>query len=530
MLETRAKSKAGDAIQKLVSLEAKIACVIRNGVELNIPINDVLIGDVILVRPGEKIPVDGVVISGSSSVDESMLTGESIPITKVTGDVVMGATINQTGSFTFKATKVGKDTIFAHIIQMVENAQRSKAPIERYADLVSSYFVPIVMTISLLTFLVWTMIGASFPHALIYAISVLLIACPCALGLATPTAIMVAIGKAARLGILIKNAAALEIAHKIDTVVFDKTGTITQGNLTVTDIFPVLPITENELLTIAASAERQSEHPIAKSIVRAAKEKEIPLTPTESFESRTGFGVMAVLNNQSIILGNPAFMIQKNISLDSVRSILDQLVSHGKTAIVCAKNNHVIGVIGIADHVKPESAEAIKKLKKMGLHVIMMTGDNHKTAQAIASLTGIDTVYSELSPINKAEKIKELITAGHCVMMVGDGINDAPALVHASVSIAMGNGTDVAMETADVALLSSDLMGVVRIIQLSKQTFKVIKQNLFFSFGYNVLGIPIAAGVLSPLGILLSPAHAALAMSLSSVSVVSNSIRLRWMH
>jgi Cu+-exporting ATPase len=527
-LEARAKGQTSAAIRALMGLQARTARVVRGGVETDIPLASVRAGDIVAVRPGEKVPVDGVILSGQSTVDESMLTGESMPVQKKPGDSVIGATLNRTGAFQFRATRVGKDTALAQIVRLVQEAQGSKAPVQRLVDQVSAIFVPIVIGIALLTFLVWYVASGDATQALIFAVAVLVIACPCALGLATPTAIMVGTGTGAEHGILIKNAEALERASGLGAVVFDKTGTITAGQPAVTDI--VARGTETDLLRLAASVERQSEHPLGEAIVRAAQDRQIVLTAPTDFTALAGHGVQATVEGQAILIGSPRFLREQGLALDAVAGTIDRLQREAKTAVVVASGTHVLGVIGIADPVKATSAVAIAALRQRGVQVFMLTGDNRRTAEAIAAQVGLDAqfVLADVLPEMKAAEVKRLQAQGLRVAMVGDGINDAPALAQADVGIAMGTGTDVAMETADITLLRGDLRSVAQAIQLSRRTMRTIRWNLFWAFIYNVVGIPIAAGLLYPLlGWQLSPIIAAGAMAASSVFVVSNSLRLR---
>lgn len=526
-LEAISKGKTSEAIKKLMGLAPKTATIIRDGKEIVIPIDEVVAGDVILVKPGEKLPVDGEVIEGSTAIDESMLTGESIPVEKTVGSNVIGASINKTGFIKYKATKVGKDTALSQIIKLVEDAQGSKAPIAKMADVISAYFVPIVIGLAIFSAIAWLIAGETPVFALTIFISVLVIACPCALGLATPTAIMVGTGKGAENGVLIKGGEALEITHKIDTIVFDKTGTITEGKPVVTDI--VTKGKEKEiLLALAASAEKGSEHPLGEAIVRAAMEKNIELKSLESFNAIPGHGIEVVIENESILLGNLKLMKEKSIDIGELKVESDRLAQEGKTPMFIAINNSLEGIIAVADTVKPSSITAIKELHDMGIKVAMITGDNKKTAEAIAKQVGIDIVLSEVLPEDKANEVKKLQGRDNKVAMVGDGINDAPALAQADIGIAIGSGTDVAIESADIVLMRSDLMDVIVAIKLSKATIRNIKQNLFWAFGYNVLGIPVAMGVLHIFGgPLLNPMIAAGAMSLSSVSVLANALRLK---
>lgn len=543
-LEARSKGKTGEAIKKLMGLQPKTATIIKDGEEKEIKISDVKVDDIVLVRPGEKIPVDGEIIEGYSSVDESMLTGESIPVEKSVGDKVVGASINKTGSFKFKAQKVGADTALAQIIKLVEDAQGSKAPIAHIADVVSSYFVPAVITIALISGIIWFIALHNFVFSLTVFVSVLVIACPCALGLATPTAIMVGTGKGAELGILFKNAEALEVSQKINAVMFDKTGTLTEGKPYVTDI---ISDDKDKLLLIAASAENGSEHPLGEAIVREAKEKNIKLLSIENFKAISGFGIETYIDNKKVLMGNDKLMNKENINIENYNSYMDKLSKEGKTPMYVAYDNKLLGIIAVADKLKKESIEAINRLHKLGIKTAMITGDNKNTANSVAKKAGIDIVFAEVLPEEKSNEVKKLQEQGFTVAMVGDGINDAPALTQANVGIAIGSGTDVAIESADIVLVKSNTNDVVTAIELSKATMRDIKQNLFWAFCYNVIGIPIAAGVLhvfrepliaSSIGgfltaimgkdLLLNPIFAALAMSLSSVSVVTNALRLNF--
>lgn len=543
-LEARSKGKTGEAIKKLMGLQPKTATIIQNGEEKEIKISDVKVDDIVLVRPGEKIPVDGEIIEGYSSVDESMLTGESIPVEKSVGDKVVGASINKTGSFKFKAQKVGADTALAQIIKLVEDAQGSKAPIAHIADVVSSYFVPAVITIALISGIIWFIALHNFVFSLTVFVSVLVIACPCALGLATPTAIMVGTGKGAELGILFKNAEALEVSQKINAVMFDKTGTLTEGKPYVTDI---ISDDKDKLLLIAASAENGSEHPLGEAIVRESKEKNIKLLSIENFKAISGFGIETYIDNKKVLMGNDKLMNKENINIENYNSYMDKLSKEGKTPMYVAYDNKLLGIIAVADKLKKESIEAINRLHKLGIKTAMITGDNKNTANSVAKEAGIDIVFAEVLPEEKSNEVKKLQEQGFTVAMVGDGINDAPALTQANVGIAIGSGTDVAIESADIVLVKSNTNDVVTAIELSKATMRDIKQNLFWAFCYNVIGIPIAAGVLhvfrepliaSSIGgfltaimgkdLLLNPIFAALAMSLSSVSVVTNALRLNF--
>jgi Cu+-exporting ATPase len=520
LLEARAKGQTSEAIKKLMGLQAKTARVIRDGKEADIPIEEVVVDDVIFVRAGEKIPVDGEIMEGSSSVDESMLTGESMPVSKNVGDSVIGATVNKHGSFTFKATKVGKDTALAQIIKLVEEAQGSKAPIQRLADKISGVFVPIVIVTALITFgITYFLVGLT--PALISAVAVLVIACPCALGLATPTAVMVGTGKGAENGVLIKGAEHLESAHRLTTIVLDKTGTITKGEPDVTDIVTVGDVSEEQLLQLAASAERGSEHPLGEAIVKHAKEKGLELRDASRFNAIPGHGIEVEVENRKVWLGNKKLMEKNNIELENIISQMEQLEGQGKTAMLMAVDDRLAGIIAVADTVKETSAEAIQQLKGMGIEVIMITGDNRRTADAIAKQVGVDRVLAEVLPEDKSLEVEKLKQEGKIVAMVGDGINDAPALVAAHIGIAIGTGTDVAIEAADITLMRGDLMGIVDTIRLSKATMRKIRQNLFWAFAYNVVLIPVAAFGL------LTPVLAGAAMAFSSVSVVTNTLFLR---
>jgi Cu+-exporting ATPase len=527
-LEARAKSQTGAAIKALMGLQAKTARVLRAGVEAEVPLSELRVGEIVVVRPGEKVPVDGVITSGQSSVDESMLTGESMPVQKAIGDAVIGATLNRTGSFQFRATRVGKDTALAQIVKLVQQAQGSKAPVQRLVDQVSAVFVPVVIGIALVTFAIWYMVSGDFTQAMMFAVAVLVIACPCALGLATPTAIMVGAGTGAEHGILIKNAEALERASSLTTVVFDKTGTITEGQPAVTDV--IAGVSDEELLRLAASVERGSEHPLGEAVVRAAQERGLTLAQPQGFEALAGHGVQATVDGRGIVIGSPRLMQEQGIDTAGLHSDIARLQGEAKTAVVVAVDGQALGVLGIADPVKATSAAAIASLKRQGVQVLMLTGDNRRTAEAIAQRVGLepDEVLAEVLPEMKAAEVKRVQEAGRIVAMVGDGINDAPALAQADVGIAMGTGTDVAIESADITLLRGDLRSVGQAIALSKRTMSTIRWNLFWAFIYNVIGIPIAAGLFYPLtGWQLSPIIAAGAMAFSSVFVVSNSLRLR---
>ena len=526
-LEAISKGKTSQAIKKLMGLAPKTATIVRDGKELGIPIDEVIVGDIIIVKPGEKLPVDGEVIEGATAIDEAMLTGESIPVEKTVGSKVIGASINKTGFIKYKATKVGKDTALSQIIKLVEDAQGSKAPIAKMADIIASYFVPIVIVLAILASIGWIIAGENGVFALTIFISVLVIACPCALGLATPTAIMVGTGKGAEYGVLIKGGEALEITHKIDTIVFDKTGTITEGKPVVTDIITTT-ISENELLSIAASSEKGSEHPLGEAIVKGAEERNIKFKEISNFKAIPGHGIQVEIEGKTILLGNKKLMSENSIEVGELGVKSDKLANEGKTPMYIAINNKLEGIIAVADTVKPSSKEAIENLHKMGIKVAMITGDNKKTAHAIAKQVGIDIVLAEVLPEDKANEVKKLQEKGSKVAMVGDGINDAPALAQADIGIAIGTGTDVAIESANIVLMKGDLRDVATAIKLSKATIRNIKQNLFWAFGYNVLGIPVAMGVLHIFGgPLLNPMIGAAAMSLSSVSVLANALRLR---
>jgi P-type Cu+ transporter len=529
-LEARAKGKTSEAIKKLIGLQPKTARLIRDGNEMDIPVGEVIPGDIVVVRPGEKIPADGIVREGYSSVDESMVTGESLPVEKKIGDMVIGATINKTGTFRFEATKVGRDTVLAQIIRLVQEAQGSKPPIARMVDVIASYFVPVVISIAIVTFIVWYFFG---PHpAMTYAflnfVAVLIIACPCALGLATPTSIMVGTGKGAEHGILIRGAEALETAHQLNTIVLDKTGTLTRGEPSVTDIVESKKFTKNEIITLAASAEKGSEHPLGEAIVDKAKEENLSLLDPKDFQAIAGHGIEATIDSRRVLLGNLRLMEERKVVLNGWIDRAEHLSNEGKTPMFLAVDGEVGGIIAVADTLKENSKKAVEALRRMGLEVVMLTGDNERTAKAIADQIGIDRVLAEVLPERKTAEIKRLQEQGKKVGMVGDGINDAPALAQADVGIAIGTGTDVAMESSDITLISGDLRGVVTAIALSKATIRNIKQNLFWAFAYNTILIPVAAGVLFPFfHILLNPILAAGAMAFSSVTVVSNALRLR---
>ncbi len=543
-LEARARGQTSEAIKKLVGMNPKTALVIRDGEEREISVEDVKVGDLILVRPGEQVPVDGIIHQGYSSVDESMVTGESIPVEKKVGDEVIGATINKTGSFQFEATRVGKDTTLAQIVRLVEEAQGSKAPIQRLADVIASYFVPTVIGIAIVTFIIWYFLGPTpaLTFALLNFVAVLIIACPCALGLATPTAVIVGTGKGAEHGVLIRNAETLEKAHKINTVLLDKTGTLTQGKPRVTDIIS-LSSSQEEVLRLAAAIEHNSEHPLGEAIVKAALERKLELPEASNFNAIPGQGVEAMVEDKGIVLGNLKLIKERGFSLNGLEKEAERLWEKGKTVMFLSLDSRVEGIIGLADTLKPNAREAVAELHKMGIEVVMLTGDNRRTAEAIAREAGIDRVLAEVLPEHKAQEVKKLQEEGKVVAMVGDGINDAPALAQADVGIAIGTGTDVAVQTGDITLISGDLRGIVTAISLSKRTMRTIKQNLFWAFAYNTALIPVAAGVLYlvfgnsgvPSGLnfifgnygFLNPILAAAAMAASSITVVSNSLRLR---
>jgi len=530
-LEARAKGKTGEAIKKLMGLAPKTALVKRDGREQEIPLEQVVVGDIIRVKPGTKIPVDGLVEEGTSSVDESMVTGESIPVEKNRGDVVIGGTINQHGSFLFMATKVGKDTLLASIIKLVEEAQASKAPIQRFADRVSAYFVPVVIALALITFISWYFIALQpFVASLLAFIAVLVIACPCALGLATPTAIITGTGLGASKGILIKGGEALEAARKISTVVFDKTGTLTNGKPEVADVHTVSETTESEVLKLAASIESKSEHPLAAAIIKKAEQQNINLYEVDNFTAVPGHGVKGFIENMSVILGNRKLLEQEGIATEIIAGDVEKEEEAGKTVMIIGSNKKIIGWIAVADTAKPSAVPAVNQLKKNGVEVVMITGDNRRTGKAVARELSIKRVLAEVLPQDKANEVKKLQAEGKKVAFVGDGINDAPALASADLGIAIGSGTDVALETGQIVLVKNDLMDVVRAINLSRATFRKIVQNLFWAMVYNIAGIPIAAGVFYPIfGWQLRPEIAGAAMALSSVSVVTNSLLLkRW--
>jgi Cu+-exporting ATPase len=548
LLEARTKGRTNEAIKKLAGLQARTARVVRGqgpGEDVDVPVEEVEVGDLLLVRPGEKVPVDGVVLAGESAVDESMITGESIPVSKREGDEVIGATVNKTGSFRFRATKVGSETALAQIIRMVEQAQGSKAPIQRLADRISAIFVPVVILIATMTFFVWLWLGPepAFTHALLNFVAVLIIACPCAMGLATPTSIMVGTGKGAERGILVKGGEALEEAHKLTTVVLDKTGTLTRGEPRLTDVIPLDGLSGDELLVVAAAAERRSEHPLGEAIVAGAMDRGLDVPEPETFDAPTGRGVRATVCGKTVLVGSRKLMDESGVPEDGLASRFEELTASGKTPMFVAVDGEVAGLVAVADVVREESKEAVDLLRRMGLEVVMLTGDNGRTAESVAGELGIERVLAEVVPEDKEKEIRKLQVEGKVVAMVGDGINDAPALASADVGVAIGTGTDVAMEAADLTLISGDVRGVARAIRLSKATMQNIKQNLFWAFAYNVALIPVAAGILYPLFAggtvpealrpflgeygFLNPVLAAAAMALSSVTVVSNALRLR---
>jgi Cu+-exporting ATPase len=548
LLEARTKGRTNEAIKKLAGLQARTARVVRGqgpGEDVDVPVEEVEVGDLLLVRPGEKVPVDGVVLAGESAVDESMITGESIPVSKREGDEVIGATVNKTGSFRFRATKVGSETALAQIIRMVEQAQGSKAPIQRLADRISAIFVPVVILIATMIFFVWLWLGPepAFTHALLNFVAVLIIACPCAMGLATPTSIMVGTGKGAEGGILVKGGEALEEAHKLTTVVLDKTGTLTRGEPRLTDVIPLDGLSGDELLVVAAAAERRSEHPLGEAIVAGAMDRGLDVPEPETFDAPTGHGVRATVCGKTVLVGSRKLMDESGVPEDGLASRFEELTASGKTPMFVAVDGEVAGLVAVADVVREESKEAVDLLRRMGLEVVMLTGDNGRTAESVAGELGIERVLAEVVPEDKEKEIRKLQVEGKVVAMVGDGINDAPALASADVGVAIGTGTDVAMEAADLTLISGDVRGVARAIRLSKATLQNIKQNLFWAFAYNVALIPVAAGILYPLFAggtvpealrpflgeygFLNPVLAATAMALSSVTVVSNALRLR---
>ncbi len=544
-LEARAKGQTSAAIKRLIGLQPKTALVIRDGEEMEIPVEDVQVGDLVMVRPGERVPVDGIIREGQPSIDESMVTGESLPVDKKEGDEVIGATINKTGSFRFEATRIGKDTTLARIVRLVEEAQGSKAPIQRLADIIAGYFVPVVIGIAVITFIIWYFAGPapSLTFAFLNFIAVLIIACPCALGLATPTAIMVGTGKGAEQGILIRSAEALERFYKVDTLLLDKTGTLTEGKPEVTDIIAASPHEEGEVLALAAAVEHDSEHPLGEAVVREAEKRKLKLMKVAGFQAIPGRGAEAKIGKKKLLLGNLQLMEDRKIVLNGLDEKADNLSKNGRTVMFLAVDGRAAGVIGLADTLKQNVGAVVDEIRRLGIRVLMVTGDNHRTAEAIAREAGIDRVLAGVLPENKAEEVKKLQEAGRVVAMVGDGINDAPALAQADVGIAIGTGTDVAMETGDITLISGDLEGITAAISLSRRTMRTIKQNLFWAFAYNTLLIPVAAGVLYlafgktgvPSGLnfilgdygFLNPILAAAAMAASSITVVSNSLRLR---
>jgi Cu+-exporting ATPase len=529
LLQARATARTRGAIRALVGLSPKTARVERDGREADVPLGDVVVGDLVHVRPGESVPVDGVVADGTSNVDESMLTGEPLPVAKKAGDTVIGGTLNQTGAFRYKATRVGADTVLAQIVRLVQQAQGSKAPIQKLADRISGVFVPMVLILAVVTFIVWFNLAPAetrLAQALYTSVAVLIIACPCALGLATPTAILVGTGRGAQAGILIKGGEALELAHRVTTVVLDKTGTVTEGKPTVTDVLPAAGFTEAELLRLAASAERASEHALAAAVVRAAEERGLAPVRPAWFDSIPGHGLEASVEERSVLVGNAKLLTDRGLMPDGAAA--DRLAAEGKTPVFVAVDGRPAGLLAVADRPKASARDAIDRLKKLGLKVVMLTGDTVRTAEAIAREVGIDRVIAGVLPAGKADVVKQLQSDGEVVAMVGDGVNDAPALAQADVGVAMGTGTDVAIESADVTLVRGDLLGVAAAIDLSRATMRTVRQNLFFAFAYNVLGIPVAAGLLYPAtGWLLSPILASAAMALSSVSVVTNALRLR---
>jgi Cu+-exporting ATPase len=530
LVEARARAGTGEAIRRLVGLQARTARVVRDGEERDVPVEEVAVGDLVAVRPGERVPVDGEVVDGESSVDESMITGEPIPVTRRPGDAVVGATINQAGAFRLRATRVGRDTTLAQIVRLVRQAQSSKAPVQRLADVVSGFFVPAVVLAAVWTFVGWFVLGPqpAFTSAMVAAVAVLIIACPCALGLATPLSIMVGTGRGAEQGILIRSAEALETAHRLDTVVLDKTGTITLGRPTLTDVVPVAGAGEAEVLRLAATAERPSEHPLASAVVAGARARGLELADPDGFRSLTGRGVRAEVGGRTVLVGSPALLRDAGVDSAGLAGAAGRLAGEGRTPLLVAVDGAPAGVLGVADTAKPESAAAVASLRRLGLRVAMITGDDRRTAAAIARQVGVERVLAEVLPDRKASEMRRLQAEGRRVAMVGDGINDAPALAQADVGMAIGTGTDVAIESSDVTLISGALTGVVTAIRLSRATMRNIRQNLFLAFAYNVVGIPVAAGVLYPfLGLRLSPMIAAGAMALSSLSVVANANRLR---
>lgn len=528
-LETRSKGKTSEAITRLMDLAPKSATVLRDGQELQIPVEQVVVGDTVIVRPGQSVPVDGIVLEGASFIDESAITGESIPVEKIAGDTVTAATMNKTGAFRFRATKIGDDTTLSQIIALMEEASASKAPISKLADKVAGIFVPVVISIAILATVVWLLLGQTFSFALSIGIAVLVISCPCALGLATPVAIMAGTGKGAENGILIKSAEALETAHTVNTVVLDKTGTITEGHPKVTGLYPASGVTEEKLLQIAASLESLSEHPLAQAIVSLAKQRDLSLLDPCDFQALSGLGLSASLEGISYFAGNERLMEERGVHLDELRTTAAELAQEGKTPLYFAQDQTLLGIISVSDVAKPTSAQAIEEMKQLGLEVVMLTGDNQKTADAIGRQLGVSQVIAQVLPQDKEQKIRQLQESGKKVAMVGDGINDAPALARADVGIAIGAGTDIALEAADIVLMKNDLLDAVTAIHLSRAVIRNVKENLFWAFLYNSIGIPIAAGVFYSLwGWKLDPMFAAAAMSLSSVCVVSNALRLRF--
>jgi Cu+-exporting ATPase len=531
LIEAKARSRTGHAIKTLLGLAAKTAHRIHDGQEQEIAVDEIQKGDVLRVRPGEKVPIDGVIVDGQSNIDESMITGEPIPVSKRAGEKVIGATVNQTGSFLMRAERIGSETVLAQIVQMVAEAQRSRAPIQKLVDTVSGYFVPAVIGVAIITFIVWSIVGPapSMAYALVNAVSVLIIACPCALGLATPMSIMVGVGRAAQAGILVKNAQAIEVTEKVTNLVTDKTGTLTAGKPEIVSQIGANNVSERDLLRIAASVESQSEHPLARAIVEAAKKEKIELGNVTDFQSTTGSGVAGKLDGQTILVGKEKFLADSNVRFpEELTKEVHRLQEKAETTVWIAVNGDAVGVLGIADPIKPTTKEAVRALHEMDLKIIMCTGDNRRTAESVARHLGIDEFKAEVMPDEKIEIVRELKSQGAIVAMAGDGINDAPALAAADVGIAMGTGTDVAIETAGIILVKGDLMGIVKAINVSRAVMRNIRQNLFFAFIYNAVGVPIAAGVLYPFfGLLLSPMIAGAAMSFSSVSVIANALRLR---
>jgi heavy metal translocating P-type ATPase len=531
VLELRARSRTGSAIRALLDLAPKIAHVVQNGSEKDVPLAEVQAGQRLRVRPGEKIPVDGQVIDGRTNVDESMITGESMPVAKATGDRVTGGTVNQTGSILMEAERVGSETVLSQIVEMVAQAQRSRAPIQGLADKVAGWFVPAVIAVAIITFIVWALIGPEprFAYAIVNAVAVLIIACPCALGLATPMSVMVGVGRGAQAGVLIKKAEAIELMEKVRTLVVDKTGTLTEGRPRLTTILPAGGIGENELLEAAAAVEQNSEHPLASSIVKGAQERGMPIASVTDFQSITGGGVIGRVDGREVLVGKPEFLRSRGVQrLDGFVSKAAKLQQEGQTAVFVAIGGQPAGILTVADPIKESTPSAIEHLHQLGIKIIMLTGDNERTARAVAEKLGIDEVEAGVEPQHKNERVRQLRRNNSVVAMAGDGINDAPALAAADVGIAMGTGTDVAMESAGITLLKGDLRGIEKAVRLSRAMMRNIRQNLFFAFIYNSLGVPIAAGVLYPFfGILLSPIIAGAAMSLSSVSVIANALRLR---